>query len=86
MCEMHRAMLAFSQTKSSEPLKSIDRLRKEATGPLQQYTVDVARLHMLYQLGERALAGEIAASCRQQETTYGFGSPLAARIGSHLSG
>jgi transcriptional regulator with XRE-family HTH domain len=84
MSDVQRIMLAFTRTRSPGLLSALDRLREDARGPLQGYTVDVARLHMLDRLVENAELEATLERCQHDETRFGFGSPLAARIGRRL--
>jgi transcriptional regulator with XRE-family HTH domain len=78
--EVSRVMLAFARTRSPSLLLALDRLRTQAQGALQIYTLDVAELFLHDQLGDRTAAREVLQRCLDHEMMYGVGSPLATRI------
>jgi hypothetical protein len=83
--EISRVMLEFDRTRSHNLLGAIELLRNRPLAPLQEYTLDVAELHMLSALDERERISEALDRCKHHEAIYGVGSPLAARIRSRIS-
>jgi transcriptional regulator with XRE-family HTH domain len=80
VCSVNRQMLAFDRAPSWSSVSILERVREQAVGALQRYTGDVAALYMFDRLGDAASVQAMLDRCRADEATYGFGSPLAARI------
>jgi ATP/maltotriose-dependent transcriptional regulator MalT len=80
MCDLNRLALDFERTGAALIVEQVSDLRARARGELQAYNTDVARLDMLAKLGSGNELAGVLDQCRQQESVFGVGSPLASRI------
>ncbi|MBS1708040.1 MAG: transcriptional regulator [Armatimonadetes bacterium] len=82
--KLNGTVLHFELDKSCRHIDAIETLQDECEGPLQQYTLLVAKLSILVQLKESTATRSTLCQCHAFESQYGFGSPLASRIERRL--
>lgn len=84
-CDVHSTIIEFESKPSTRPLDALATLETNATHPVENYTLEVARLSMLHRLGMASSCKDALGRCRIMEHTFGYGSPLANQISARLA-
>jgi len=78
---------AYLDLEEGNPLRAVriaDKLRENAKGTVQHYTVNVLEARAQSRIGDTARLGQILDECGAMERQYGIGSPLLNRLRASL--
>ncbi|MBS1723859.1 MAG: helix-turn-helix domain-containing protein [Armatimonadetes bacterium] len=80
LVELNRHAIDYEETRSASSIRSVEDLRSSALSTMQAYNLDVALSHMHDIHGDEVSVDGALEQCDTAERSFGFGSPLAAKV------